>query len=120
MYLAALGQRSDDDYVTRVASDPTLGLIWTDTGERLAQAEIDRYWSIIRARNLPAAPYITGRMWSTSLLPGGFLPGEPALPTGVPAEAAWAPTTEPGIPTWIWWAAAALVVGGVGFAVLSR
>lgn len=112
--LSALGQRTDDEYVTRVAYDTSRGLYWVDSGTRLAQAEIDHYWSVIRSRGLPSgAPYIVRNV--TSLL----MPGEVSLPPAPAGPGDVAPLGSNGIPGWVWWGGAAALIG-VGILVSAQ
>jgi len=111
--LGALGQlRTDDDYVTRVAYDESRGLYWADSDSRLTQAEIDHYWSVIRARGLPAAaPYIVGNVWASRFMPGEVSSGIPT-PGPLLEPGYVAPTVASGIPGWVWWWIGGVVILG--------
>jgi len=117
-----LGQ-TDDDYVTRVAYDYNRGMVWADTGVKLTQAELDRYWTVMRARGLPAGASYIVRQYSpfTQFMPndgGGIsLPdifGGPAAPTPTTPIV----PTAGALPLWVWIAGAAGL--GLGLVALVR
>ena len=113
-----LGQ-TDDDYVTRVAYAEDRGLYWVDSGTRLTQTEINHYWTVIHTRGLTeAAPYIVRNVWTSR-----FMPGEITGPSEIPAPG---PLLAPGelapaggLPTWVWWAGGAALLG-VGIVVVAK